>query len=77
MHQQFVGERFISSDNEEKLPTYQLLDISIGKQLDLKASQLSITVGVKNLFDAEYQAIEWRPMPNRNYFMKLTYQFIK
>lgn len=77
INQQFIGERFISSDNEERLPSYQLLDISIAKLLVFQSNQVSLTFGVKNLLNAEYQAIEWRPMPNRNYFIKLNYQFTK
>ncbi|MBL4707628.1 MAG: TonB-dependent receptor, partial [Flavobacteriales bacterium] len=77
MNHQFVGERFISSDNEENLPLYQLFDISFTKEFALKSNHISVTFGVKNLLDTEYQAIEWRPMPNRNYFLKLNYQFTK
>ncbi len=75
---QIIGIRFISSDNEEILPSYSLLDVSASKSIKWRSnSYFEISAGVKNLFNAEYQAIEWRPMPNRNYFIKLVYQFRK
>tara|TARA_B110000503_G_C7165967_1_gene421931 strand:- start:4510 stop:5298 length:789 start_codon:yes stop_codon:yes gene_type:complete len=75
---QFIGLRFISSDNEEFLPSYSLLDLSIHKGVRLKNNNtIEFSAGVKNVFDTEYQAIEWRPMPNRNYFIKVGYLFRK
>ena len=75
---QFIGLRFISSDNEEFLPSYSLLDLSIHKGVRLKnKNTIEFSTGVKNVFDTEYQAIEWRPMPNRNYFIKVGYLFRK
>jgi iron complex outermembrane receptor protein len=75
---QVIGMRYISSDNEEFLPNYSLLDASIRKSIRWRAkSIIELSVGVKNLLDTEYQAIEWRPMPNRNYFIKISYQFQK
>lgn len=75
---QVIGMRYISSDNEEFLPNYSLLDASIRKSIRWRAKSIvELSVGVKNLLDTEYQAIEWRPMPNRNYFIKISYQFQK
>ncbi|MFT6166554.1 MAG: iron complex outermembrane receptor protein [Vicingaceae bacterium] len=75
---QFIGSRFISSDNEEFLPSYSLLDLSIHKGVLLKnKNSIEFSTGVKNIFNTEYQAIEWRPMPNRNYFIKVGYLFRK
>ena len=74
---QAIGVRFISSDNSDLLPAYTLLDLSLGKIIHLKKHSLACSLGVKNVLDVEYQAIEWRPMPNRNYFAKLSYQFKK
>ena len=75
---QFIGLRNVSSDNEEFLPSYSLLDFSICKSVRFKGKNaMELSVGIKNLFDTEYQAIEWRPMPNRNYFIKIGYLFRK
>lgn len=74
---QVIGVRFISSDNSEFLPSYSLLDASLSRNFDIKKHTVGISFGVKNVLDTEYQAIQWRPMPNRNYFVKLSYQFKK
>lgn len=74
---QLVGRRYISSDNIEFLPSYRLIDLSLGKKVMLNKNSLQLTAGIKNLFNTEYQAIEWRPMPNRNYFIELSYRFTK
>ena len=72
---QIIGIKYISSDNTELLPMYSLLDAGLNRTLKVKKHTLECSVGVKNILDSEYQAIEWRPMPNRNYFAKLTYHF--
>jgi vitamin B12 transporter len=73
---QVIGIRYISSDNEEFLPTYSLLDFGMSRRFSLKQkNSVEISVGIKNTLDTEYQSIEWRPMPNRNYFIKIGYQF--
>ncbi|MDB4062315.1 TonB-dependent receptor [Vicingaceae bacterium] len=78
MNYQYIGIRFISSDNEELLPSYSLLDASVCKSLKWKGNSfIALSAGVKNILDIKYQAIEWRPMPNRNYFIKISYQFKK
>ena len=73
---QVIGIRYISSDNEEFIPTYSLLDFGVSRRFSLKQkNSIEISLGIKNALDTEYQAIEWRPMPNRNYFIKIGYQF--
>jgi len=70
---QWIGERFTTTDNTESLPAYNLLDISIGKSFKFKQHIFQVELGANNFLDVEYQAIEWRPMPNRNYFVQLNY----
>ncbi len=75
---QMLGIRFISSDNEDLLPSYSLLDVGLSQYVSINRKYLiKVTAGVKNVLNDEYQAIEWRPMPNRNYFVQLAYQFKK
>lgn len=73
---QFVGARYLSSDNSDWLPSYQLSNISAGRSICFKKHQLDVQFSVLNLFDLEYQAIQWRPMPNRNYQLSLTYHLL-
>lgn len=70
---QFVGARYLTTDNSDWLPSYNLSNISAGKRFDYKKHHFQLQASVLNLFDLEYQAIQWRPMPNRNYQLRLTY----
>ena len=73
---QFVGARYLTTDNSDWLPSYQLSNISAGKSINFKNHRLDLQVSALNLFDLEYQAIQWRPMPNRNYQLSLTYHLL-
>lgn len=74
---QLIGERYTTSDDTERLPLYKIVDLNLGKTISLKNHKVVAKFSVLNLFDEEYQAIEWRPMPNRNYLLTLKYQVSK
>lgn len=68
----FTGKRYTSSNNEasdyEKvLNPYWLVNLMAGRNLDLKPFRLNLSLTVENLFDTDYMAILWRPMPGRYY----------
>lgn len=61
---QFVGERKTLG---EPLPAYMLNHMSIGKKFDFKHSGLNLRFKMNNIFNEDYQAVLWRPMPGRSY----------
>lgn len=70
----FVGERFTTSSNENvrhKLPEYWLNNLTFGKSW----KSFDVQFKIENLFDVDYQAILWRPMPGRNYGIIFKYKF--
>jgi len=71
---QFVGARYLQSDNQEFLPYFSLLDLSLGRHFKFGNDQLQLSFSVRNLLDEEYQAIQWRPMPGRNYMLSVNYR---
>ncbi len=73
---QFVGARYLTTDNSSFLPFYQLSNISVGKSMQVKSNRFQIQASVLNIFDMDYQAIEWRPMPGRNYMLSLKWQLL-
>lgn len=73
-HFQFMGARYTTSDNESFLPYYTLSDLTLGKAFKWNDQFLQLSFAVMNVFNTEYQAIEWRPMPNRNYLFSLKYK---
>ena len=68
LNTQWVGERFVATDNASKLDPYQLWDIGANYQWSL-GKKLSGNLGaqINNLFNTEYQVLRLRAMPGRNY----------
>ncbi len=73
----FTDKRYIATDNNWYMPNYSLSSLSIGKQVSLNKNKLLVRFSIHNLFDRQYQAIAWRPMPGRNYVLTLRYDFNK
>ena len=72
----YVGERFISTDNNWKLPANFISDISIAKRFKAaKKWSMHTSFKIRNILDQNYQSIAWRPMPGRNFLLSLTIQF--
>jgi vitamin B12 transporter len=74
---QFNGLRFTASDHSTYLPAYDLATVTIGKRVDYKIYYFDVFFRTVNLFNEEYQAMSWRPMPGRNYHFGLTLNFNK
>ncbi len=71
---QFVSARYTSTDNENFLPYYNLTDLTFSRSFTFKAQQLQLSLSAMNLWDTEYQAIQWRPMPGRNYLIRINWR---
>jgi iron complex outermembrane receptor protein len=73
----YVGERYTTTDNSIYMPCYYLSNIILGKNLHLKYFILSLQLNLNNLFNLDYQSIESRPMPGRNFALTLKFNFNK
>jgi vitamin B12 transporter len=71
---QSIGVRFTTSDNENKLPNYQIGNVQIRKTLVSSNYQCTIGAGINNIANLNYQTIAFRAMPLRNYFVSLQMQ---
>ncbi|GIV27299.1 MAG: TonB-dependent receptor [Bacteroidia bacterium] len=71
---QYVGYRFVTSDNLQWLDPYSVSNLMLSYTFDFKRLQLSLSTGVNNLFNKRYMIIAQRPMPGRNYFIQLQWQ---
>ncbi|MEQ8909682.1 MAG: TonB-dependent receptor plug domain-containing protein [Vicingaceae bacterium] len=69
--QQFVGARYTTTDNQDFLPYYNLSDCTLSRLFELKDQKLLLSFSALNLFDQQYQSIQWRPMAGRNYLVRL------
>ena len=63
----FTGKRYVTRDNEEYLPAYVISDLQIVKKFSVKKNSINVSFEINNIWDSEYQAIQYYPMPGRNY----------
>lgn len=75
INQMLVGHRYITSDNSDYLPAYQVLNATFAKEFALKKIVLTGYVQVNNLSNTIYQNVVWRPMPLRSWMTGITFQF--
>lgn len=72
---EYTGERKTSMNANEfygfQLNPYTLQHVSLGKQIKRFYAEFRIN----NIFDVEYMAVLWRPMPGRSYEISLNYKF--
>lgn len=69
---QYNDLRFTATDHSTYLPAFDVATFTVGKRLNRKTSYCDIFFRVNNVFDKEYQAIAWRPMPGRNFQFGIT-----
>ena len=71
----FVSDRYTGKDNAEIMPGYSISNLIFGRNIDIRHFLLSLQFDLNNLFNLDYQSIESRPMPGRNFLftIKLSY----
>lgn len=74
---QYIGYRFIASDNTQWLNPYHISNVSVGYNFSHQKFSTQILLGVNNLFNTSYMIIPQRPMPLRNYFVQINLQINK
>jgi outer membrane cobalamin receptor len=70
----FTGRRYTSTDNSQYLSGYFLNNASTGVKLASGKSTFDIYLKVENLFNINYQAIAWYPMPGRTFAISIMYK---
>jgi iron complex outermembrane receptor protein len=63
----YAGYTFVTSDNSSWTDAFLLHDISLSYSMEIKNSMLQFYVASKNMLDANYQIVKYRPMPGRSY----------
>ena len=72
----FTDKRFTnSSNNSFILPAFWLLNSSISKSFNIKKIKFNLEFNVNNILNFQYQSILYRPMPGRNYGLKISGNF--
>jgi len=73
----YNGMRYTSTDNNNFLPGYEQSSLLFGSDIRFKKHLLRLNAGIHNLFNTQFQAVAWRPMPGRHFHLNLTYHLNK
>ncbi len=71
------GERFITPDNETKLPPFYILNLGLKRDIMMRTVQGNLIFRLNNILNYTYQTIAWRPMPGIHGEAGLHFNFIK
>lgn len=72
----YTGSVYTTTDNSTILNSYDISDIGINYHLLFnKKVDAEIGFTIQNLYNEKYQNVAYRPMPNRNYSIKLILNF--
>jgi iron complex outermembrane receptor protein len=71
----YTGYRYTSTDNEDFLEGFTLVNTSLARKIKLGQSMASVSFQIRNLFDVQYQNLALRAMPGRSYHFSLRYHF--
>ena len=69
----YIGKRYISSDNSLFLPSYRVGDLSLSYTFKKGSQRVELDLFIENIWDVEYQAIVYHPMPGRSYYLSVRY----
>ena len=73
----FTGLRYTTRDNSDFLPSYLLHNVTSGYRIETGSHSLDINLKVENMFNRDYQAVAYYPMPGRSFLFSLVYQLSK
>lgn len=74
---QYVGYRFITSDNSQWLNPYHVSTLKFSANIRKNVNAYQLFFSCNNLFNNQYAVIVNRPMPYRNYEVGITIQLTK
>lgn len=73
---QFTGSRFTDRANTNRMRPFQTGNISLIHTLDFSKFRLSCNLSLRNIWDAAYQVIEYRPMPGRSFHIAIVMDLV-
>lgn len=73
----FTGKRYTTADNTGSIDPYHLGNLTIGKKIQVKETNLCVRFSVNNIWNEVYQVMTWYAMPLRNYQVGLSMKFTK
>jgi iron complex outermembrane receptor protein len=76
-NQAYTGKRYTTRDNSESLPGYSLGNIYLRKILIRSRHSIDLGFAVNNIWDVDYQSVQYNPMPGRHVEINMIYKFKK
>jgi outer membrane receptor protein involved in Fe transport len=67
----FNGKRYITADNHNSMPAYIISNLNYTKQIQIKNINFEASFGINNIFNKNYEIVQFRPMPLRNFSISL------
>lgn len=74
---QFTGQRYITNNPGQMLPSVGLHDAGVSYEIPAAAHRISLSLRIFNVLNTPWQSIIWQPMPGRHYRLTLVYRFEK
>ena len=73
----YIGRRYLGTDNLFFMPGYNLSNLFLGKNIKFSNIVVSLQLQINNLFNLDYQSIASIPMPGRSYGLTIRFNFKK
>ncbi len=72
----YNGSVFITTDNTREIDGYDVSNVGlVYTYLKTEANEFAVNFRANNIYNRNYQNVGFRPMPNRNYQIQLTFKF--
>lgn len=72
---QYTGYRFTSADNSQWLDPFHLSSLRLNYYLPYRNLGITTFLACNNLFNSDYEVLQGRPMPLRNYELGLSFDW--
>lgn len=69
-------ERYSSFYGEDETPSYAILNLNLGNELNLNTNKMILKYGIENIFDRKYSTYaDWNNIPRqgRNFYINMSY----
>lgn len=70
-NQQYTGYRFITTDESQFLNPYQTGDLQVSYTFPVAHYTFSVMGQIRNLWNRQYEVVNARPMPGRNFLVSM------
>ncbi|HTN45379.1 MAG TPA: TonB-dependent receptor [Flavipsychrobacter sp.] len=68
----YTGLRYFNTDETGALPSYQVANVQLGKEIDRKVWTWHASAMLNNIFNERYTVVASRPMPGRNFALSIS-----